>query len=266
MNTLISFDIKADFGMLKKPDTNEPVYLTFNMLHKPALLGIFGAIAGKKGFFKNGELPEYYEIYKNLQVSIMPLEDEITGVKYHQNGNFTKTIIKYNNGTGMASEEAGGNLMVSEQTLIAPAFRCYVLLNIEEENEKLLYDNILSYKAEYVPYLGKNECSLWWDNARVLEYMEFKAEGDFFISSLFVKEESVKDGKKKPRFVPGKRKDYNNLPYMYFENLPHSYLGAPLFQYEYQPFAFTNHELKEEYFPSDSFQLIKTENNVIQLF
>ncbi len=47
--------------MLKNPITNEPVYLTFNMLHKPALLGILGAIAGMKGFVKNGELPEYYE-------------------------------------------------------------------------------------------------------------------------------------------------------------------------------------------------------------
>jgi CRISPR-associated protein Cas5h len=266
MKKLISFDLKADFGMLKKPDTNEPVYLTFNMLHKPALLGILGAIAGKAGFVKNGELPEYYMLFKDLQVSIMPLEDEKTGKKYHENGNFTKTIIKYNNSTGMASEETGGNLMVSEQTLIAPAFRCFVLLDIENVDQKILYDNILGYKAEYVPYLGKNECSLWWDNVQVLKYVEFKSEGEFIIDSLFIKEESVKDGKTRPRFIPGKRKDFNNLPFMYFENLPHSYLGTPLFQYDYQAFAYTNHELKEDYSPTESFQLIKTESNVIQLF
>ena len=62
MDKLISFDLRGDFGMLKKPDTNEPVYLTFNMLHKPALLGILGAILGLKGFRKQKELPEYYEI------------------------------------------------------------------------------------------------------------------------------------------------------------------------------------------------------------
>ncbi len=258
MKKLISFDIKADFGMLKKPDTNEPVYLTFNMLHKPAVLGILGAIAGKAGFIKNGELPEYYMLFKDLQLSIMPLN--------HENGNYTKTIIKYNNSTGMASEETGGNLMVSEQTLIAPAFRCFVLLDTEIAEQKKLYDNILGYKAEYVPYLGKNECSLWWDNATVHAYSDFKPGGTFKIDSLFVKEESVREGKKKARFALGIRKNFDDLPFMFFENLPHSYLGAPLFQYNYLPFAFTNHDLKEEYCPTESFQLIKTEENVVQLF
>ena len=36
---LISFDIQADFGFFKKPDYNDGVLLTYNMLHKPALLG-----------------------------------------------------------------------------------------------------------------------------------------------------------------------------------------------------------------------------------
>ena len=39
---LISFDIQADFGFFKKPDYNDGVLLTYNMLHKPALLGILG--------------------------------------------------------------------------------------------------------------------------------------------------------------------------------------------------------------------------------
>lgn len=263
---LLSFNIKADFGMLKKPDTNEPVYLTFNMLHKPALLGILGAIIGMEGFAGNGKLPKYYEIFKAIKVSIMPLEDEKTGIKYHENGNFSKTIIKYNNSTGMASEETGGNLMVAEQTLIAPAFRCFVLLDTTIEEQKKLYDNILSYQADFVPYLGKNECSLWWENSQEHTYSIFEADGAFKIDSLFVKEETLIDGIMKPRFVPGIRKELNDLPYMYFENLPHTYLAAPLFQYEYKPFAFTNYQLKEEYSPSDSFQLIKTETNVIQLF
>ena len=48
---LISFDIQADFGFFKKPDYNDGVLLTYNMLHKPALLGILGAIIGK-GIFR----------------------------------------------------------------------------------------------------------------------------------------------------------------------------------------------------------------------
>jgi CRISPR-associated protein Cas5h len=167
----------------------------------------------------------------------------------------------------MASEEAGGNLMVAEQTLIAPAFRCFVLLDTDIKEQKKLYENILTYQAEFVPYLGKNECSVWWSNAKEHNnYSEFKPEGVFKIDSLFVKEEALIQGVKKTRFVPGIRRDFSNLPFVYFENLPHSYMGAPLFQYSFKPFAFTNSELKEEYSPSNSFQLLKTEMNVIQIY
>lgn len=57
-NKLVSFDLKADFGFFKKPDIND-IYLTYNMLHKPALLGILGAIVGLQGFQENSILPVY---------------------------------------------------------------------------------------------------------------------------------------------------------------------------------------------------------------
>src|SRR5690606_7709633 len=102
-------------------------YLTFNMLHKPALLGILGAIAGFSGFRKHGEQPEYLAKLKDIKVGIAPLE--ASDRTFHEEGNFSKTIIKYNNSTGMASDEEGGNLIISEQTLVAPAYRCYILLD-----------------------------------------------------------------------------------------------------------------------------------------
>lgn len=54
MSKVISFDLFADFGFFKKPFSNEKLdlYLTFNMLHKPALLGILGAILGLSGYKK----------------------------------------------------------------------------------------------------------------------------------------------------------------------------------------------------------------------
>ena len=64
---LISFDIQADFGFFKKPDYNDGVLLTYNMLHKPALLGILGAIIGLRGYQKKGEWPEYYQRLAPLQ-------------------------------------------------------------------------------------------------------------------------------------------------------------------------------------------------------
>ena len=81
---LISFDIQADFGFFKKPDYNDGVLLTYNMLHKPALLGILGAIIGLRGYRKKGEWPEYYQRLAALPVGIEPLEGR------HEKGNFQK--------------------------------------------------------------------------------------------------------------------------------------------------------------------------------
>ena len=99
---LISFDIQADFGFFKKPDYNDGVLLTYNMLHKPALLGILGAIIGLRGYRKKGEWPEYYQRLAALPVGIEPLEGR------HEKGNFQKTIVKYTNTVGYANQ-AGNN-------------------------------------------------------------------------------------------------------------------------------------------------------------
>ncbi|MFT5747850.1 MAG: CRISPR-associated protein Cas5h, partial [Saprospiraceae bacterium] len=151
MKQLISFDIKADFGFLKKPDTNEPMYLTFNMIHKPFVLGLLGAILGERGFQKNGVFPDYYLKLKDIPIGIMPLDDE--------KGNFQKTVIKYNNGVGYASHETGGNLIITEQTLVKPSYRIYLLTDNQE-----LIQRIQNNEAEFLPYLGKNDFSLWWEN------------------------------------------------------------------------------------------------------
>jgi len=264
MEKIISISIKSDFGFLKKPDTNDPIYLTFNMLHKPSLLGILGAIIGEKGFQKHGEMPEYYKKLKGLRVSIAPLEEN--GKAYHENGNFSKTIIKYNNTTGLASEEEGGNLMITEQSLVAPAFKCWIMLDQENEIETKLYKYLKENKAEYLPYLGKNEFSLWWDNFEEYEYEPLSPNGVFQINSLFIKEETLKEGKINARFRPGIL-SMSGSKYMYFERLPIGYIESPLFQYEYRDFAFTNWELKQDYMLPESYPLYKLSNNeIIQMF
>ena len=264
MLKLVSINIKSDFGFFKKPDTNNPIYLTFNMLHKPSLLGILGAIVGAKGFRKYGEMPEYYQKLKDLKVSIAPLNEN--GKTYHENGNFAKTVIKYNNTTGLASEEESGNLMIIEQTLVAPAFKCWILLNLESEIEVKLYNFLKENKAEYLPYLGKNEFSLWWDNFSEYEYEPFYPNEEFQINSLFIKEETLKEGKIKTRFLPGFL-SMSKIKFMYFERLPIGYIESPLFQYEYKDFAFTNFDLREDYVLPESYSLYKLSNDeIIQLF
>ena len=154
---LISFDIQADFGFFKKPDYNDGVLLTYNMLHKPALLGILGAIIGLRGYRKKGEWPEYYQRLAALPVGIEPLEGR------HEKGNFQKTIVKYTNTVGYANQD--GNLLVEESMLIRPAYRCYLLLSEEHPDHRKLYEYIREGWAEYIPYLGKNEYPAWFGDS-----------------------------------------------------------------------------------------------------
>jgi len=272
MNKLVSIDLYADFGCLKKPDTNDPVYLTFNMLHKPALLGILGAVAGLEGFQEkppakkkkektlfSGEeevqpkVAVYYDALKGLKIGIRPLR--------HENGNFSKTILTYNNGVGYANLD-GGNLMVTEQMLIAPGYRCYLLFEKEDEIFRQLFDNLKNRNAEYLPYLGKNEFSAWWKDWREYSFKPFEpGDQNFQINSVFIKEVPVKDGKARQPYKVG-----GNLSFMYFENLPTGY-DENLMQYEYNAFAFTDCQLKQEYPVGQLFQINDSEpNEVIQLF
>ncbi len=241
MQKLISIDLFADFGMLKKPDTNKPVYLTFNMLHKPALLGILGAIVGEAGFKEKGVLPDYYVKLKDLKVGIQPIQEDEMGKQFHENGNFQKTIITYNNTTGMASKEQGGNLMITEQTMIAPAFRCYFLLETENELHQRLDKNLANYQAEYLPYLGKNEFSVWWKDYREYDDVEeFDYSKEYKIGSLFYKNEAV--SKHVAKAIGWKKHKEIEMRFLYFERLPVCYeeIAKKQFQYSYGDFVYTN--------------------------
>jgi len=263
MKKLVSVDLKAPLGFLKKPDINEgggkQLYLTFNMLHKPALLGIFGAIVGLSGYGKTGEFPEYYLKLKELPVGIQPLNTD--------KGNFTKTIVQYNNSVGYASHEAGGNLVIAEQILIRPTFRCYVLLETENELQDQLDAYLQQSQAVYVPYLGKNEFHLWWENYREYDFEPFAYDRNYRIATIFrkgdqlVKEMREHTGDAAP-FI------FNPAPeepeFLSFEELPIGF-DQELKQYQREMFTYTNYTFNKDY-RLDGLFLLKEENIVIQLF
>lgn len=244
MQKLISFTVYAEKGFMKKPDINEGMYLTYNMLHKPAVLGILGAITGLGGYKKNQEFPEYYTEYKSIPIGIKPENDD--------KGNFQKTIIAYNNTTGLASNEAGGNLIVTEQTLIAPSYTIFLLLDLEIENQKSLYKNIKNQEAVYLPYLGKNDYSLWWKKEEVQEY-EFEKiseiKEDFKLTSIFNKKNIlIQESEKKDELDDFNFLDISSFSdektYIYFERLPTGF-NEQLFQYSMGDFVFTNVNFKK---------------------
>lgn len=274
MQTVISFDLHAPFAVFKKPDINKSLYVTYNMLHRPALLGILGAIVGMEGFRENQQWPEYYRKLKTLRVGIEPLGSS--------NGNFPKTVITFNNSVGYASAEEGGMLQVTEQTLWLPekrarqedgtetlefpGFRCYILLDLDDPDQKQLREYILGGRAEFLPYLGKNECAAWWEANKVQEFgvQPFSKNEDFQIDSLFIKEQSVRDERKSSKF------SFSGIQanlYLYFERLPVGY-DETLYQYNFADFAWTNVQFKRESTVSDLFVLIAPDGTkrVVQLF
>lgn len=225
---IISFDLESEMGFFKKPDINGGIYLTYNMLHKPALLGILGAIIGLKGYEENGSLPEYYVKLEHLKVGIQPLNSH--------NGDYLKEIVGYNNSTGMGMKDS--TLQVKEQVLINPAYRCYLLLNMDNQFEKLLLDNIMSYSAEYIPYMGKNEFSAWWSNAKQYDKtLEFMFDRNCKITSLFEKEEAI-SGYIARSFSMFTKKN-EDPGFVYFEKLPIGF-DCDLYQYEYGDFVYSN--------------------------
>jgi CRISPR-associated protein Cas5h len=257
MKKLISFTIKAEKGFFKKPDINDGIYLTYNMLHKPAILGILGAIIGLEGYQENGVLPKYYQELKDIPVGVKPMGDE--------KGNFQKTKITYNNTTGFASNEAGGNLIITEQTLIKPSYKIYLLLDLDKKNENKLFHNIKEQKAEYLPYLGKNDYSLWWQKNEVKEYEWEKINEfaqSFKISSVFIKESSVKESKPdEPTNID--LLDFailsDEIQFVSFERLPVN-LNEKLYQYNYKGFAYTTFKLKTSATISNIYKLDNDES------
>jgi CRISPR-associated protein Cas5h len=258
---IISFDLRADFAYFKKPDINEGTILTFNCLHKPALLGILGAIVGLKGYSKKGEFPEYYQAFKDLPIGIEPIEG------YHEKGNFSKTNIKYTNTVGYAN--ADGTLIITEQTLIKPAFRCYIMIDDEIDHQAILKDRIFKGESVYLPYLGKNEFSASWDIDTVKEYQysNFSPKENFKIASMFIREYSISQQKIKPKFSPSALKMQNMASFMFFERLPIGF-DEKLFQYQLAEFAYTDWTLKQDSIFENLFNIVasSTESKIIQLF
>ena len=123
---LISFDLKADFAFFRKPDTNATINLSYNIIHRPVVLGILGAIIGLEGYKGKGELPQYYKVLKDVRVGIEPLN--------HEMGNYSKTNIKYSNTVGYANK--GANYLTEELTLVNPEYRIYLLLDEDDEYQK----------------------------------------------------------------------------------------------------------------------------------
>jgi len=220
MKKIVSFTIKSEFGMFKKPDINDKIFITYNMIHKPYLLGILGAIMGYGGYAQEpnkAKMPEYYEKLKNIRVAIAPSSEN--------GGIFKKEFIIFNNTTN------GQISNITEQTLINPTYRIY--LEVDDTKHKQLIERLKNNQAVYPPYMGKNEFSLWWDDFKVHDkFLEIKEKEKFQVKAII----------KKPKNFILKNSGYKERTTNYFylfERLPIGF-NEQLKQYQYHDFLYTN--------------------------
>lgn len=254
----LSFEIGGNTAIFKKPDVNSYAYFTYNNIHKPALLGILGAIIGLKGYTQlhdekralelkikeakssekkelqeqkkvlDSSFPEFYKKLNSLKISIRPLA---------KNGYFSKKIQTFNNSVGYGSKEAGGNLIVREQWLEKPKWQIIIQDDRSDEYKKIK-EYLLDSKAVFIPYLGKNDHPANIARNKVKE-IELKKSKEFDkIDSLFFEEE----------FEISSRAGRNILPFLFKESSPVS-LQKEFHFYENKNLIYTNQkvDLKSNY-------------------
>lgn len=268
---VLSFDLRADFGFLRKPEVNEGLSLTYNLLHRPALLGILGAIAGLGGYTRRGAAPEYWQKLGHLRVGVEPLafvgtETRKAGyVPRHERGNFQKTVLTYTNTVGYAN--ADGTWILSENTLVRPAYRCYLLLNLVNEVEQLLYNRLRAQQAEYLPYLGKNEFALGWAAESVREYPAelFAGRQEFEVRTAFRKTRPVSNAEAvEESFSFFDEPRLTAQSFFYFERLPVDF-DVHLMQYRHADFVYSNARFRSD-LPVEGLYRLTENNSTVQLF
>lgn len=226
---VLKFTLGGKSAFFKRPDVNTYFYFTYGCIHKVALLGIFGAILGYKGYnqmMQHDIYPEFYDKLKKIKVSIIP--------NYI---NISKKVQTFNNSVGYASGEQGGNLIVKEQWLENPSWSIYVLLDSDEA--KSIAKAIVENNFIYIPYLGKNDHIADIIDAKVINDIVPISKYDN-IDSLFIKGDFVIDS------LMEYEDDFDSEPapiYKYEEQLPIS-LDEDVNKYNFHTFILTNARIK----------------------
>lgn len=213
---VLKFNLSGKFAFFKNEVMND-MYDTYPHIHKPALLGLFGAMLGYNGYAqtqkvfgtKEIEFPEYYEKLKDLKIAIVPKKQSFTKVLE----TFTNTTSMFNRVTVMkpkvkkedteeveekeekvkgekTENKVGSNLIVQQFWLENPSWDIYLV--IDNDESKKIEDSVLNYKSVYSLYLGANNHFANISDIGILEAKEITEKG-VIINSLVKDEEVVQE-------------------------------------------------------------------------
>ncbi len=156
---VVKFTLSGRLAHFKNPENNYYVEFSYGNIHKPALLGLIGAILGLRGRKQVKELGyiEYYELTKGLEISIVPKK-----VK------FNKFIDESINSTGFAN--AGSSQILRREFLENPEWDIYL---IQGKTELAIWNNIkenlMNGVYEYPINLGGKKNLALIKNVELLE-------------------------------------------------------------------------------------------------
>lgn len=254
---VLKFNLSGDFACFKNEVMND-IYDTYPHIHKPALLGLFGAILGYDGYAQTQKVfgktdnsyPEYYQKLKDLKVAIVPKKQSFTKILE----TFTNTTAMFNRVTVMDKKEkdetedenndevkkvkdkksdkkSGATLIVKQFWLEKPSWDIYLI--VDNEESKKIEDSILNFKTVYSLYLGANNHFANISDIGILEGKEI-TENAFIISSL-VKADEINANLES---MLTSRKDCKNL--FYFNYILPTKLSSNNNIYQKEGFVLTN--------------------------
>ena len=254
---VLKFNLSGDFAFFKNEVMND-IYDTYPHIHKPALLGLFGAMLGYDGYAQtqkifgkeNNSYPEYYQKLKDLKVAIVPKKQSFTKILE----TFTNTTAMFNRVTVMDKKEkdetedksndeikkakgkksdkkVGATLIVEQFWLEKPSWDIYLI--VDNEESKKIEDSILNFKTVYSLYLGANNHFANISDIGLLESKEI-TENTFIISSL-IKADEINANLES---MLTSRKECKNL--FYFNYILPTKLSANNNIYQKEGFVLTN--------------------------
>lgn len=162
---VFSVDIIGEFAHFAKNDANDLVFVSFNFIHRPVILGMLGASIGLRGYGQSEtESPEYYLELNSLTVAIEP--------SYHIP--LLKGTTVFNNASGLASSSSSQGItwQKKEQILIGtPEFHYTIYIfraNYNGSNVvfERLREALKSGETVFPLYFGKNEFFAYHTNYR----------------------------------------------------------------------------------------------------
>ncbi len=229
---VLKFKLYGKTAFFKKPDVNEVVYYTYGHPHRLIIMGIIGSVIGLSGYNKQymekTKYPEFYEKLQNIRISVVPPRKS--------KGYFNKKIQVFNNSVGYASKEKGRNLIIQEQWLEDPSWKIYLdLSDIEKDIEAKIYDYFLNQKAEYMPYLGKNDHPANISDVEILEISK--------TDKLCVIDSLIENSNIKILNVKGDIFKSTEIPYVYKDYMPYG-LDEEIVMYLFRQYIYTNRQIQ----------------------